>query len=148
MSGRNVFISGSGNKVEGAENFAAINCQDQEYTSEHSGKTIMNNGAMVVNEEEVSLSVPIIQTDSTETKSTSFLVEKSIKDYFVDCTSGNIDIELPNDGVEHTFTKIDGSANNVKFSPQTGNINGAADYSFNSQYERRSPLFDGTNWYV
>lgn len=90
----------------------------------------------------------------TETVTESFTIDPSSRQeiYFVDSSSGNVLIVLPEaslvTGKSYTFKKIV-SANTVYLQPvESQTIDGQLTYSFNDQYDCVTIVSDGSNYYI
>lgn len=121
----------------------AIGCDDQEFTTDDSNKVIFKNRALTVSEHGIIPRVMELSADFT-TADAGFTADI----YKVDASGANIVATLSPTGMQHTFIKIDGTANYVRLEPDSGNINGAANFDLTTQYQKVTAVFDGTDWFV
>lgn len=86
------------------------------------------------------------------TKTTSFTVSAAENIFVCDATSAQIDVTLPNPGLETRridIKKIDASANKVVINPfASETIDGNANFEITAQYTSITVVNDGTNWYI
>lgn len=144
---RRVYIIGDDNTVTpDATGVVLINCDGEEITSEDSGKTIFHNRAFVIGANGIATgTISVTQKTSTA----SFIAgNDSYNVYFIDASSGNIDVTLEAGSLPIWFVRKDATANTVTITPEGGaTINGAASYGLNVQYEKIHVLCDGTDFY-
>ena len=144
--GRSVFIHGRGNKVPGNINdLALINCIDYEPTEADEGRTIVNSGALIIDENGTSNLTPgltqKIQTASFIAGATGYTV------YFVSTGGGNIGVTLQHTTIPYVFIRTTGGVNTLTLTPESGLINGAASVTIDNQYDVFQVWSDGTDFY-
>jgi len=123
-----VYIIGNGNRVApDTSGVVLINCSDMDIDSSYNGKTVVNSGAMVVDENGLSNA---IYAPYSDTLNGSGIIPryKQQASFFIDATSGDIDLTLTPTETIRFFTRIDSSSNTVTLIPSSGLISGAASY--------------------
>ena len=74
------------------------------------------------------------------------------KYWFIDTTSGNIAVTLPDAadtvGFIYTVKRTTAGANTLTVTPVAGNIDGAANKSMATQYDKFSFTSDGSNYWI
>lgn len=139
-------IIGDGNDASAVERITLINTDDYTATSEtDESKTVIGNGALVVDYE--GLSEGSFAPKFVTLSSGAHVVDTQANVFYCDATSGNITIDLLHNKALRFFIRVDATANTVTITPNSGNINGAANKGLNVQFEKISVLSDSTNFY-
>lgn len=145
--GRHLIV-GDNNKVSGNVSRAVlINCDNQTFTEDNEGETIFNNGAVIIDSGGlVGGTIKRRQATITGTGNTMVATERITK-FFLDASGGNVAINIAHSDVDRVFIRIDNTSNTAIITPDSGTINGAANYNLATQYEKITVLSDGTNFY-
>lgn len=146
-----IIIGNKNTVVPGTEDVQAIFCDGQNFSEDDEGYNYIQNKNIRMNDSRVESSTMIINATfgiTHATKTADFTAgAEAYNAYFVDATGGNIDITIEIGHIPIWFVRIDGSANTVTITPDSGLINGAASYGLNTQYEKIHVLCDDTNFY-
>ncbi len=153
---RNVLIIGSGNKVSGdAENMAIINVQDETFDNTYSNKTVLQNKKVIISDTNIDApsliinaaqDIRAIEIDSGDSPYTT------TKDYttiFADCTGGNIDIYLEDNGFCYSIIRTDSSANRIRVIPSDSppSIDGFSYYDIINKFDGLDLIYKSGVWY-
>lgn len=144
---RRVYIIGDNNTVTSdASGIVLINCDGEAVTSDDNNSTIFHNRAFVIGSNGIATGTISV---TQKTSNASFIAGNDAYNvYFIDASSGNIDVTLEVGSLPIWFVRTDGTANTVTITPEGGAlINGAASYGLNVQYEKIHVLCDGTDFY-
>lgn len=139
------YIVGNNNVVPSdVTGLVALNCNDQTFTSDDSGKTIFNDKKVIIGDDGASVQL------SYDTITGATTIEAGNKGmYFVDATSNDIDITLQHDANYPVwFIRKDSTANNVYLIAGSGDINGTAQIALVGQYGQYTVVEDGTDFYA
>lgn len=85
---------------------------------------------------------------------TPYILLSTDKVLLVDASGGNVNIVLPDTIKSATskrsplVIKVDSGANNMRLTPQSGNVNGASFIETNTPYSLKAVTTDNTNWFV
>lgn len=124
-----VYIIGNRNTVSAdATGVILINCEGMTIDSTYNGKTVVNSGAMIVDENGLSNAIYAPFSD-TISGSGSIPRYKQQASFFVDASGGDVTLTLDPTETVRFFTRIDSSGNTVTLSAGSGLISGAANYN-------------------
>lgn len=147
-----IVIGNQNSVVPGTEDIQAIFCEGQNFSPDDEGYNYIQNKQIRLTDttletETVTIHATVSLTKKTETA--SFIAgDNAYNIYFVDATAGNIAVTLEATHMPIWFVRLDGTANTVTITPNTGgNINGAGSYGLNVQYEKINVISDGVDFY-
>ena len=145
----NFLVLKSRASVKGENNQIVVSDNDEEVFRDECGNISSPSPTLL------ELKVQEIQgfIDSTGNQFVTKLVNFSTElgtDYKVNASAGPITVTLTEvlEGQEHHIGKIDAVANSVTLVPESGLINGAANFILTSQNDFAHVKLDGTNWFI
>lgn len=146
MSG--VFIIGNNNVVDdGVTGVVLINTHDYHVTSEDVGKSIFNNGALVINENgQTNLTVnPTTQVIDISNSTVDF---PNATVYFIDCTPGDVDMTIGHERSYYVFIRTNPAGNDINLVAGSGVINSVASIQLVNQNDMAVVYSDGNNFFA
>lgn len=142
MSGK--LIIGNNNIIPKGVDIVVLGVSGREFTEDDAGKVLLGENTTITatGQMEGTISPNGITVSSGDTTTAAN------KNYFCDATGGTFVLAITGALKEYNVVKIDATASVITIQPTSGLINGLASIDLTTQYEGKTIIYDGTNYYA